>query len=73
MANLDVAPETPVKLIRKYKLVYKLKNGDFQELDPTVAQEGIIDAATALLGTVLTPTTSVSRITIRIGNNQNTA
>lgn len=73
MANLDVAPEGPVKLIRKYKLIYKLKTGDYQELDPTVTQEGVIDAATALLGTVLSPTASVSRITIRIGNNSNTA
>lgn len=73
MANLDVAPQGPVKLIRKYKLIYLLKNGDIQELDPSVAQEGVIDAATALLGNVLTPTTSVSKITIKIGNNANTA
>jgi hypothetical protein len=73
MPNLDVAPQGPVKIIRKYQLVYKLKTGDFQVLEPSVAQEGIIDAATALLGTALTPTASVSEITIKIGNNQNTA
>jgi hypothetical protein len=62
MANLDVAPQTPVKLIRKYKLIYHL----------SVAQEGVIDSATALLGSVLSPSTSVSKITIKIGNNANT-
>lgn len=72
MANLDVAPQGPVKLIRKYKLIYHLKNGDIQELDPSVTQEGYIDAATAQLGNALTPTTSVSKIVILIGNNQST-
>lgn len=72
MANLDVAPQGPIKLIRKYKLSYVLKNGDYQELLPSVAQEGVIDSATALLGNVLSPTTSVSEIHIKIGNNANT-
>lgn len=71
MANLDVAPQGPVKLIRKYKLIYLLKNGDIQELDPTAAQEGLLDVATDYCGRALTPTTSVSKITIVIGNNTN--
>lgn len=73
MANLKVAPQRPTKLIRKYKLVYHLANGDFQELLPSVSQEGVVDSATALLGDVLSPTSSVSKITIEIGNNSNTA
>lgn len=75
MANLDVAPQGPVKLIRKYKLIYLLKNGDIQELDPTVTQEGFIDAATAQLNNALasTATNPVSKITIVIGNNTNTS
>lgn len=73
MANLDVAPQGPVKLIRKYKLIYQLKNGDFQELDPSVTQEGFIDAATAQLNNALasSATNPVSKITILIGNNAN--
>lgn len=71
MANMDVAPQGPVKLIRKYKLKYQLKDGTFQELDPSAAQEGIIDSATALLASALTPTNSVSKIVIVIGNNAN--
>lgn len=75
MPNMDVAPQIPVKLIRKYKLIYQLKNGDVQELDPTVTQEGFIDAATAQLNNALASSSSnpVSKITILIGNNKDTA
>lgn len=71
MANMDVAPQTPVKLIRKYQLTYYLKNGDVQQILPTAAQEGVIDAALALLaGSSLIPNSSVSDIHIDIGNNK---
>lgn len=75
MANLDVAPQIPTKLIRKYLLTYTLKNGDVQQLSPTAAQEGKIDAATALLNDALASSSSnpVSEIHIKIGNNKDTA
>lgn len=69
---LNVAPQGPIKLIRKYKLSYQLKDGTFQELFPSAAEEGVIDSATNLLGTVLSPTAAVSQIHIIIGNNANT-
>lgn len=71
MANMDVAPQVPTKIIRKYQLSYVLKNGDFQQLAaPSAAQEGLINAATDLLGQALSPTSSVSEIHIDIGNNK---
>lgn len=74
MANLDVAPQVPIKLIRKYLLTYTLRSGDIQQLAPTAAQEGKIDAATALLNDALasSATNPVSEIHIKIGNNKDT-
>lgn len=72
MPNMDVAPQTPIKFF-KYLVTYKLKTGDFQELNPNATQEGIIDAATAQLVNALTPTSSVSEIHIKIGNKKDTA
>lgn len=73
MANMNVAPQGPVKLIRKYKLTYELKDGSSEELMPTVTQEGYIDAATAQLENALASSASnpVSKIIIDIGNNAN--
>lgn len=74
MAVMNTSPQGPVKLIRKYKLIYQLKNGDYQELDPTPTQEGFIEAATTQLDSALasSATNPVSKITILIGNNANT-
>lgn len=69
MANMDVAPQIPIKDF-KYLLTYTLKNGDIQQLNPSATQEGIIDSATALLVNALTPTSSVSEIHIKIGNKK---
>lgn len=73
MANMDVQPQVPVKLIRKYLLTYSLKNGDVQQVAPSVTQEGVIDAALALINASIAPSSTVSGIHIAIGNNSNTA
>lgn len=70
---MNVAPQGPVKLIRKYKLTYLLKDGTVQDLLPTATQEGFIDAATTQLDNALASSAAnpVTKITIDIGNNTN--
>jgi hypothetical protein len=70
-ANMDVKPQKPIKFF-KYQVTYKLANGDFQQLIPSAAQEGIIDLATKTLTDALTPTSSVAEITITIGDKKDT-